>query len=171
MYELKKYKDFKRTFEIFGEKYILLKIERAYKSSYIVHLLYGEKEKPPFDVAVSREENSDFSIEYITFFIDKIVEVIYKSIKIILKEESLYFKFEKIPNCHLPMFNFKGRFDNFLFKNELVILKKEYTGEIYGYRLTEDNYILIDNNDNIIGIYLKNLSIDEMNSLKEANFL
>lgn len=167
IYKLKKIKKFKRIFEEIDKELIFLKITRVpeeFKNN--IHLFYHNHKNPPFDVAINE---NDFGIEYITFCLDEITGIIYKPIKIILKEESLYFKFKEIAKNYT--FNFEGDFSNFLFQNDLIILQKGNIGEIYGYRLTDNTYILIDENDNIIGIYLKNLSIDEMNSLKNTNIL
>lgn len=57
-------------------------------------------------------------------------------------------------------------FDAFLLENDLAILEKEFSKRLYAYLFFMDNYILADKEDNIIGLCLKNISLQELETLK-----
>lgn len=167
--ETKMHKEFKREFEGMGEGLALLKVESLIKSiGYNYHLFYRNGKKPPLDVAINP---SDSMIEYVSFFLqDEFVERVQSEVNIEFKEESLSFSFENLSIDNTAL-NFQKDFSVQETENNLTIIEKGHYGKVYGYFLSPNNYILIDDERNIIGVNLKNISIHELDVLKQAKVI
>jgi hypothetical protein len=167
--KVNKTKTYKRDFEGMGEGLVLLKIESVIKSiGYNYHLFYRNGKKPPLDVAV---KPNDLLIEYVSFFLqDESVKIGQQLLEIEFQEDSLSFSFDNLSVDNTSL-NFQNDFDVFLLENDLIVLEKGFGKKIYAYLLSRDNYILIDKGDNIIGLCFKNISVQELETLKEAKVI
>lgn len=172
MYKINKIKDdkkFKREFEGMGEGLVLLKVESMIRNTgYNYHLFYRNSKKPPLDIAINPQNHV---VEYVSFFLqDEHIEQVQTNVNIELREESLYFNFEELSVDNTAL-NFQKDFVVQLYEKNLVVIENGYCGKIYGYLLSGNNYILVDNEDNIIGLNFKNISIQELEILKEVKVI
>jgi hypothetical protein len=172
MYQLEKIKTskrYQRDFEGMGEGLVLLKVESEVKNiGYNFHLFYRNGKKPPLDIAINPD---NFSIEYVSLFLqDELIKIENSLTEIIYKDENLLISYKDftIDNTNL---NFKKDFDIHLFENSLIILDVQVKKEVYGYLLSGTNYILVDENNNIVGLAFKNISKNEMDILKDAKVI
>lgn len=180
MYKLnrvKSHKDYRRDFEGMGDNLLLLKIESKIKNSgFNYHLFYRNNIKPPLDIAVNP---NDMQIEYISYFLqDELIEIRNQAPNVFIKEESLIFTFNNLSVDNLSLnyqdnlsLNYQDNFNAFLVNNGLFILKESFEKEIYAHKLSQDNYILIDKANNIIGVYFENLTLKEFKELKDTKVL
>lgn len=67
--------------------------------------------------------------------------------------------------------NFQKDFDVLLFENSLIILEARVKNNVYGYSLSGTNYILVDENNIIVGLAFKNISMDEMKVLRDVKVI
>ena len=164
-----KTKIYERDFEGMGEGLVLLKVESSNKNiGYNYHLFYRNGKKPPLDIAVNP---NDLSIEYVSFFLqDEQVKTNQIIPEIKFREDSLFFAFENL-SINNTSLSFHKNFVPLLLDNNLAIIGDDVNGEIYGYLLEKDNYILTDNEYNIVGIYFKNISTQELETLKEVKVI
>lgn len=172
MYKIKKEnktKIYKRDFEGMGDALVLLKVESVIKNlGYNYHLFYRNGKKPPLDIAVNP---NDLAIEYVSFFLqDESIKKQHNLLKIDYQEDSLFFSFSNLSIDNTSL-NFQNDFDALLVENDLIILEKSFCKKINAYLLSKDNYVLIDDEDNIIGICFRNISVQELKTLKEVKVI
>lgn len=162
-------KTFTRSFEEMGKGLVLLKVEAKVKNiGYNYHLFYRNGKKPPLDVAVHPEY---LLVEYASFFLqDELIKLGPQILDIEFQKENLRFLFDNlsVDNTHL---DFQNDFDALLMEDYLVILEKGFNKKIFAYFLDVDNYILMDEGDNIIGLCFKNILSGELDILKEVEVL
>lgn len=167
--KIKKSKKYQRDFEGMGEGLVLLKVESEVKNiGHNFHLFYRNGKKPPLDIAINP---NDFSIEYVSFFLqDELIRVENSISEITYKDDNLLIYSEDftIDNTNL---NFQKDFDVLLFENSLIILEARVKNNVYGYSLSGTNYILVDENNIIVGLAFKNISINEMKVLRDVKVI
>ena len=62
-------------------------------------------------------------------------------------------------------------FDILFSENNLIILEEGIKNSVFGYSLNGTNYILVDENNNIVGLAFKNISLDEIKVLREVKVI
>lgn len=161
-------KKYERKLEDMGEFLVFVEIKKKkYNSQYNYHFFYQNMKKPPLDVAINP---NDYTIEYISFFFQNevIKEICFPIEPIFLKESiSILCDVFSIDNMYIWI---NENFSNFIFNRSLMIIKDKIENDVYGYICGKDNYILISNNE-IVGIYLGNISNAEMEALKNAKVI
>lgn len=167
---IKKQKKYRRDFEGMGEGLVLLKVESEVKNTgYNYHLFYRNGKKPPLDIAINP---NDFSIEYVSFFLqDEFIQQVEKGISEIVYSNDNLLIFSESFNIDTTNLSFMKDFDVFYSENNLIILEAGIKNSVYGYSLTEANYILVAEKKHIVGLAFKNISLDEMKVLREVKVI
>ena len=162
-------KKYLRDFEGMGEGLVLLKVESAVKrAGYNYHLFYRNGKKPPLDIAIN---TNDFSIEYVSFFIqNELIQVDDSKLGIVYSEDNLLISSANF-SIDTTNLSFMKDFDILFSENNLIILEEGIKNSVFGYSLNGTNYILVDENNNIVGLAFKNISLDEIKVLREVKVI
>lgn len=162
-------KKYLRDFEGMGEGLVLLKVESAVKrAGHNYHLFYRNGKKPPLDIAINP---NDFSIEYVSFFIqNELIQVDDSKLGIVYSEDNLLISSANF-SIDTTNLSFMKDFDILFSENNLIILEEGIKNSVFGYSLNGTNYILVDENNNIVGLAFKNISLDEIKVLREVKVI
>lgn len=162
-------KKYLRDFEGMGEGLVLLKVESAVKrAGHNYHLFYRNGKKPPLDIAINP---NDFSIEYVSFFIqNELIKVDDSKLGIVYSEDNLLISSANF-SIDTTNLSFMKDFEILFSENNLIILEEGIKNSVFGYSLNVTNYILVDENNNIVGLAFKNISLDEIKVLREVKVI
>ena len=157
-----------RNFESMGKKLLLVKMEVYPRDGYPFHWLLENGKKPPFDIAINKE---DASISYIKFFFqDEKIKKIDKVIKV--KSEKNGFPKFNIGNFNQTKYQIFNEGDANAFFDGLNLCLIISSIEIHKFlNLDENNVLLFSNDGFFAGVLFKNLLKDEIEELKFAQIL
>lgn len=161
--------EYERRIEGMGTGLVLFKIGANDKySGAKYHLFYENGWKPPVDVAINVESSQ---IEYISFFAqdEKIVEEEIKN-EIVLVNDTIKIKDSDFSERHYEKY-IQKEFDIVKKSNDIILLSKNTKGQILAYQLDESNYILCNQNNEIVGVLMKQIQSTEFELLKQSNIL
>jgi len=158
--------EYERNIESMGNGLVMFDISLKIKSNrYNYHIFYENGRKPPFDIAINPITNI---IEYVNFFLqdekiitDKIINnivFIENNIKIISSDFSE-------TNCEIC----RNKDIDIVIEGDIIAaIDKNETGSLFGYKLNESNYVLLNSEMEISGILLKDITSTELSGLKES---
>lgn len=161
--------EYERRIEEMGTGLILFKICTTAKySGAKYHLFYENGWKPPVDIAINIDSSQ---IEYISFFAqdEKIVEKEIKN-EIILFDDTIKIKESNFSEKNYEK-SIRKEFDIVKSNNEIIMLSKNTQGQILAYSLDDRNYILTNQSNDIVGVFMKKILSTELDILKETNIL
>lgn len=158
-----------RQIEGMGTGLVFFKISTNNKfSGAKYHLFYENGWKPPVDVAINVESSQ---IEYISFFAqdEKIIEEKIRN-EIILLDNTIKIKDSDFSEINYEK-SIQKEFNITKVNNEIILLSKTIQGKILAYQLDERNYILCNQNNDIVGVLMKQILSTEFETLKESNII
>lgn len=161
--------EYDRKIESMGTGLVFFKISTNDKSSGAkYHLFYENGWKPPVDVAINVESSQ---IEYISFFAqdEKIIEEEMTN-EIILLDDTVKIKDSDFSETNYEK-SIQKEFNIVKVNNDIILLSKSTQGKILAYQLDEGNYILCNQNNDIVGVLMKRILSTEFETLKESNIL
>lgn len=161
--------EYERKIEGMGIGLVLFKIDAIAKCSGAkYHLFYENGWKPPVDIAINIDS---FQIEYISFFAqdEKIVEEEIKN-EIVLVDDAIKIKESNFSKKNYEK-SIQKEFDIIKSDNNIILLSKSTQGQLFAYHLGNRNYILCSQNDDIVGVLMKQILSTEFEILKETNIL
>lgn len=161
--------EYDRTIEGMGTGLVFFKIGTNDKfSGTKYHLFYENGWKPPVDVAINVESSQ---IEYVSFFAqdEKIIEEEMKN-EIILLDDTVKIKDSDFSETNYEK-SIQKEFNIVKVNNDIILLSKSIQGKILAYQLDERNYILCNQNNDIVGVLMKRILSTEFETLKESNIL
>ena len=158
-----------REIEGMGEGLVLFNIKVNPKSiGQNYHYYFENRIKPPLDFAINPKNKM---IEYISFFVqdEKITE---KSLdlNIILENNNIQITSDDFDENNLEK-TYERIFDINLDGANIYVIDKDSYGDLNGYEVMADTYILFDKNMIFRGLFLKNISDKEMNEMKESRVI
>lgn len=161
--------EYDRKIEGMGIGLVLFKIcanDESLCAKY--HLFYENGWKPPVDIAINMDSSQ---IEYISFFAqdEKIVEEKIRN-EIILFDNTIKIKDFDFSERKYEK-SIQKEFNIVKVNNDIILLSKNTQGKILAYQLDENNYILCNQNNDIVGVLMKQILSTEFEVLKESNIL
>ena len=162
-------KKYKREVEGMGKGLVLLHLENINKNNgYNFHLFYRNGKKPPLDIGICPKDNN---IEYISFFIqDETVATTKNTPEIFYEKNGLKIFSKKFSLDNLSV-NFEKDFDILFCDDSLIIVEKNITQKLIAYFISENEYILINENKEVSGFIFKSISQQELAILKASKVI
>lgn len=161
--------EYDREIDVTGSELVLFRID----ASEVIrgrkfHLFYGMPHKTPMDAAFNPEKGT---LQYLKFMlVDTKIKKERPNISLELFPYNLSVSSETF-SFKKSQLEFEKGFEVYFFDDTVMYLESEDNGKKFGYELNKENYILINESNDIAGVLLKNLSKDEVNLLKEAEVI
>ena len=168
VYYNNKNKKIYRKFESMGKNLLLIKMEVYPRDGSPFHWLLENGKKPPFDIAINKE---DASISYIKFFFqDEKIKKIDKVIKV--KSEKNGFPKFNIGNFNQNKYQIFNKGDVNVSFDGLNLCLIISSIEIHKFLNLDENNVMLFNDDGVFaGVLFKNLLKDEIEELKIAQIV
>ena len=161
-------KEYIRGIEGMGTGLVLLKVyskEKRYGMNY--HYFFEDNRKPPLDLAINPD---DGMIEYISFFVqDELVEKREMKESFSIIDANVEFDISSF-NDEINNKVFEEKFELFIDSNgNLWCLKNIGDISINAYLIDYNNYILFDENNEFLGVLMKDLNHKELEQFVESD--
>ena len=161
-------KEYIRGIEGMGTGLVLLKVyskEKRYGMNY--HYFFEDNRKPPLDLAINPD---DGMIEYISFFVqDELVEKREMKESFSIIDANVEFDISSF-NDEINNKVFEEKFELFIDSNgNLWCLKNIWDISINAYLIDYNNYILFDENNEFLGVLMKDLNHKELEQFVESD--
>lgn len=161
--EYEKYIEYKRNIEAMGEGLAFFKISSKIRHVGMnFHLYYENGRKPPLDIAINPETNF---IEYISCFVqdEKITKSKYQN-NIKFTDKSIKFIELGLDDMNYEK-SIRKDFNVVIEGNPIEIIEKGKSGNLTAYTLNNQNYILIDSDNDFAGIIMQDLKNEDIDKL------
>ncbi len=161
-------KEYIRGIEGMGTGLVLLKVyskEKRYGMNY--HYFFEDNRKPPLDLAINPD---DGMIEYISFFVqDELVEKREMKESFSIIDANVEFDISSF-NDEINNKVLEEKFELFIdFNGNLWCLKNLGNNSINAYLIDYNNYILFDENNEFLGVLMKDLNHKELEQFVESD--
>lgn len=168
-------KTYNKIIERIGDKFVLLKIVNKFKvSGQYTYLFFRApnadaekyKRKLPLEIALTGDDD----IERIGLYAEGIVPQLPSNLKIQYTQKTIGLSESEV-NPKKFTYEKTKEFDIFRSGQDIYVIQKNNTDELYAYDLAPAGYILITGKPEVAGLILKDLTEEEMQVLQNANVL